>query len=143
MAADDLGAAEENSMIIRNSRAVRATEPIGTHQRATVRQTPLESLEPLAARIQCARGQEIYKEDSPVDYWYRIISGVARRFSARADGRRQIVDLLLPGDVFGFGARGKHHFEVEAVTDDTVVARLPCSRVQALAASDPRIAREL
>ena len=130
-------------MIIRNSSAVRATEPIWTHQRATVRQTPLESLEPLAARIQCARGQEIYKEDSPVNYWYRIISGVARRFSARADGRRQIVDLLLPGDVFGFGARGKHHFAVEAAIDGTVVARYPRSRLDALAESDARIAREL
>ncbi len=67
-------------MIIRNSAAVRATESIWTHQRVTVRQSPLEVLEPLAARIQCAPGQEIYKEDSPVDYWYRIISGVARRF---------------------------------------------------------------
>jgi CRP/FNR family nitrogen fixation transcriptional regulator len=143
MAADDLGAAEENSMIIRNSSTVRATESIWTHQRVTVRQNPLESLEPLAARIQCARGEEIYKEDSPVDYWYRVISGVARRFSARADGRRQIVDLLLPGDVFGFGASGKHHFAVEAAIDGTVVARYPRSRLDALAESDARIAREL
>src|SRR5438045_9614067 len=54
-----------------------------------------------------------------------------------------MVALLLPGGIFGFGAGGRHHFEVEAVTDDTVVARLPCSRLQALAASDSRSAREL
>jgi len=72
-------------------------------------------LEQLATRIRYRRGQEIYKEDSPVEYWYRIVSGMARRFSARADGKRQIVDLLLPGDVFGFGGSGKHHFAVEAV----------------------------
>jgi CRP/FNR family nitrogen fixation transcriptional regulator len=130
-------------VIIRNSSAVRATEPIWTHQRVTVRQSPLEILEPVAARIQCARGQEIYKDDSPVEYWYRIISGVARRFSTRADGRRQIVDLLLPGDVFGFGARGKHQFAVEAAIEGTVVARYPRSRVETLAESDARIAREL
>ena len=119
-------------MIIRNSSNVRSCEPIWTHQRDAGSQSALSGLDSLAIRTRYVRGQEIYKEHSPVECWYRIESGVARRFSTRADGRRQIVDLLLPGDIFGFGAGGRHHFEVEAVTDDTVVARLPCSRLQAL-----------
>lgn len=127
----------------RNWSAVAVAEAVWRHQHAAVRQDPLQVLEPLAARIRYGHGQEIYKEDSPVEYWYRIVSGMARRFSARADGKRQIVDLLLPGDVFGFGARGKHHFAVEAVLDDTVVARYPRSRLEAVADSDPRIARGL
>ena len=110
------------------------------HQHAPARQVPLQDFEALAARKSYRRGQEIYKEDSPVEYWYRIVSGIARRFSARADGKRQIVDLLLPGDVFGFGGNGKHHFAVEAVLDDTVVARFPRLRLEALAASDRAIA---
>jgi CRP-like cAMP-binding protein len=68
---------------------------------------------------------------------------MARRFSSRADGKRQIVDLLLPEDVFGFGGNGKHNFAVEAVLDDTVVVRFPRLRLEALAASDPRVAKEL
>jgi CRP/FNR family nitrogen fixation transcriptional regulator len=127
----------------RNWPAIHATEPVWQHQCVSARQNPLEVLDSLAAQIQFRRGQEIYAEDSPVEYWYRIVSGVARRFSTRADGRRQIVDLLLPDDVFGFGARGNHHFAVEAVLDGTVVARYPRSRLEALAESDPRIAREL
>ena len=127
----------------RNLSAVPVAEPVWRHQHALTRQDPLQTLESLAARIRYHRGQEIYEEDSPVEYWYRIISGMARRFSARADGRRQIVDLLLPGDVFGFGSRGKHHFAVEAIVDDTVVARFPRSRLEALADSDPRVARAL
>lgn len=107
----------------RNWSAVHVAEPVWRHQRAPARSDPLQVLEPLAARTRYRRGQEIYKEDSPVECWYRIVSGVARRFSARADGKRQIVDLLLPGDVFGFGGSGKHHFAAEAVLDDTVVAR--------------------
>jgi hypothetical protein len=51
--------------------------------------------------------------------------------------------LLLRGDVFGFGSRGKHHFAVEAASEDTIVARYPLCRLEALAESDARTAREL
>lgn len=130
-------------MIIRNSSNVRMCEPIWTHQREAGPKSALSGVDSLAVRTRYARGQKIYKEHSPVECWYRIETGVARRFSTRADGRRQIVDLLLPDDVFGFGARGRHNFEVQSVIDDTVVARYSCSRLEAFAASDPRIAREL
>ena len=123
--------------------AIQVAEPVWRHQHAPARQVPLQGFEALAARKRYRRGQEIYKEDSPVEHWYRIVSGMARRFSARADGKRQIVDLLLPEDMFGFGGNGTHHFAVEAVLDDTVVARFPRLRLEALAASDPRVAREL
>src|SRR5882672_3691074 len=126
-----------------NWSVVHVAEPVWRHQHEPARQAPLQVSEALAAVKRYRRGQAIYKEDSPVDYWYRIVSGIARRFSARVDGKRQIVDLLLPGDVFGFGGNGKHHFAVEAVLDDTVVARFPRLRLEALAASDPRLAREL
>jgi CRP/FNR family nitrogen fixation transcriptional regulator len=130
-------------VIIRNSSTLRVSEPVWTHQREAAPKDPLQALDTLVLRMECARGQQIYKEDSSVEYWYRMESGVARRFSARADGRRQIVDLLLPGDFFGFGVGGKHHFAVEAVLDGTVVARYPRSRLESLAELDPRIARRL
>jgi CRP/FNR family transcriptional regulator, nitrogen fixation regulation protein len=130
-------------MTIRNSSVIRAAEPIWMHQREPARQRPSQPLDSLAVRLECCRGQVIYKEDTPVEYWYRVECGVARRFSAKSDRRRQIVDLLLPGDAFGFGVRGKHHFAVEAVIDGTVLALYPHARVEALAESDPRIAREL
>ena len=43
-----------------------------------------------------------------------------------------MVDLLLPGDIFGFGARGKHHFAVEVVREHTLIARYPRPRLEAL-----------
>jgi CRP-like cAMP-binding protein len=134
---------EEDSVIIRNAATTRVDEPVWRHQRDATSKNASSGLEYLAIRARYARGQEIYKEQSPTEYWYRIEAGVARRFSTRADGRRQIVDLLLPGDVFGFGARGRHHFAVEALIDDTAVARYPRSRLEALAQADPRIVREL
>lgn len=130
-------------MIIRNSSTVRVNEPIWAHRREAAQKSPWQALDNLALRMEYARGQQIYKENSSVESWYRIESGVARRFSERADGRRQIVDLLLPGDFFGFGVGGKHRFAVEAVLDGTVVARYPRSRLDPLAELDPRIAQEL
>ena len=62
----------------------------------------LQSLDALAVNIRCSRGQEICSPSRPADYWYRVVSDSARRCVIRPDGRRQIVDLLLPGDFFGF-----------------------------------------
>ena len=54
-------------------------------------------------------GQTIYFQDQRADSWYCILRGAARECAVNEDGRRQIVDFLLPGDVFGFSngeARG-------------------------------------
>ena len=56
------------------------------------------------------------------------------------DGRRQIVDLLVPGDHFGFSSRNRHILTVEAV-QDSVVARYPREHVDRLADSDPAVGR--
>jgi CRP-like cAMP-binding protein len=97
----------------------------------------------VALQMRCYRGQTIYDEGASVECWYRVVSGVARRFVVRADGRRQIIDLLLADDVFGFGARGRHSFTAEAIRDGTVMARYPRLRLEAHARSDARIAQEL
>ena len=70
----------------------------------------LQSLDALAVNIRCSRGQEICSPSRPADYWYRVVSGSARRCVIRPDGRRQIVDLLLPGDFFGFSEAQRIRF---------------------------------
>jgi CRP-like cAMP-binding protein len=79
------------------------------------------------------RGQTIYEEDSPIEHLYRIVSGAAARFVLKPDGRWQIVALLLPKDVFGFGVGGKHCFAAAAVLNDTIVVRYPWARIEMLA----------
>src|SRR6202043_2939633 len=78
-----------------------------------------------------------------VRYWRRVVSGTSVGFVVRPDGRRQIIDLLLAGDVFGFGARGSHSFTAEAIRDGTVVARYPRSRLESVARSDTRVTQEI
>ena len=51
------------------------------------------------------REQDIYGQEERSDTWYRVVSGSARKYLMRADGRRQLVDIYLPGDLFGFTAR--------------------------------------
>jgi CRP/FNR family nitrogen fixation transcriptional regulator len=104
---------------------------------------PLKSLDSIATIMTCHRGQEICREDQPAEHWYFVISGVVRRCVLRADGRRQIVGLLLPGDFFGFTAGDEYDYTAEAIAEGTVLASYPRRRVEALADSDPSLAREL
>jgi CRP/FNR family transcriptional regulator, nitrogen fixation regulation protein len=97
----------------------------------------------LALRTAYDRGQLIYDEGDPIECWYRIVSGMARRFTVKPDGRRLIVDLLLPGDAFGFGARDRHGFAAQAIGNGTAVARYSRARLLAQARSDAGLAREL
>jgi CRP/FNR family nitrogen fixation transcriptional regulator len=89
------------------------------------------------------REQTIIEQNSEGDSWFCVISGAARQFTINSGGRRQIVDLLLPGDFFGFGPDNHARFAVQAITDDTIVARYPRLQLEALADSDARVAREL
>jgi CRP-like cAMP-binding protein len=102
---------------------------------------PLEASDCLAATSRYRRGDEVYAPEDPAEHWYRVMSGMARKCAVRADGRRQIVDFLLPGDFFGLITKHQHRFAVEAVTDGTEVARYPRGKIERLADFDPRIGR--
>lgn len=104
---------------------------------------PLQNLDALAVIVPYHRGQEICSQGRSVEHWYFLISGAARRCAIRSDGRRQIVDLLLPGDFFGLAFGDQSEATIEAVAENTVVASYPRPRIEALAESDPKIAREL
>jgi CRP/FNR family nitrogen fixation transcriptional regulator len=103
----------------------------------------LKALDALATTRTCRRGQEITGQGRAAEHWYCVLSGAARRYVIRLDGRRQIVDLLLPGDCFGFTAGDEYDFTVEAVADSTMVASYPRRRAEMLADSNPEIARHI
>ena len=122
---------------------VRANALVWDHRPVAAPGKQPKLADSVSALTSCCRGQMIYHEGAPVECWYRVVSGTARRFIVRTDGRRQIIDLLLAGDVFGFGARGNHSFTAEAIRDGTVVARYPRSRLEGLIRSDAKIAQEV
>lgn len=89
------------------------------------------------------REQDIYGQEERSDTWYRVVSGSARKYLMRADGRRQLVDIYLPGDLFGFTVHLHHRFAVQAVADGTLIACYSRQRVEALAKEDTETALEI
>src|SRR5260221_14732344 len=94
----------------------------------------------VASLVPCCRGQMVYAEGAPVECWYQLVSGTARRFIVRPDRRRQIIGLLGSGDGFGFGMDRGHSFTAQASRDRAGGARYPRSRLEALLASGVRLA---
>ena len=72
-----------------------------------------------------------------------VEAGVVRKYVIHANGQRRIIDLLLPGDFFGFEHEGPLECSLQAVTDGTVVARCERKRLLELAARDADVGRLL
>ncbi len=80
----------------------------------------LDLLAPAAATIQAGRGAEIIAQGEEAEYWFQVVHGCVRTVRLLEDGRRQVGEFLLPGDVFGWEALGEHEFAAEAVTQVTL-----------------------
>jgi CRP/FNR family transcriptional regulator, nitrogen fixation regulation protein len=100
----------------------------------------LGDLERLASVARYGIGESVYRFNDPIEHWFRIVAGAARKSTLTGDGRRHIVDFILPGDMFGFGA-AESQFCVEAIAPATLIARYPRRSAEPLADSDPQIAR--
>ncbi len=96
---------------------------------------PLAPLETLGTTLTVRRGHEIYGEGDAADYCYRVVEGCVRTVKILADGTRQVGDILLPGDFFGFEISATHYFSAQAVAA-SVVRRYPRRAVLARAQTD-------
>jgi CRP/FNR family nitrogen fixation transcriptional regulator len=100
------------------------------------------AIELMGALMPFARNSEIYGENEPADYLYKVVSGTVRTYKVLVDGRRQIGGFHLPGDMFGFESGDEHTFSAEAITDCKILV-IKRSAVIALAARDNDIARQM
>src|SRR4051812_45155224 len=67
-----------------------------------------DSFEIMGAPMCFARNEEIYGENEPADYVYKLVSGTVRTSKILDDGRRQIGEFYMPGDIFGLEMGDKH-----------------------------------
>jgi len=108
----------------------------------TAKDPQADPIELMGAVMPFARNSEIYGENEPADYLYKVVSGTVRTYKVLVDGRRQIGGFHLPGDIFGFESGDEHKFSAEAITD-CKVAVIKRSTVIALAARNNDIARQM
>jgi CRP/FNR family nitrogen fixation transcriptional regulator len=101
-----------------------------------------DSFEMIGASMSFARNAEIYGENEPAEYLYKLVSGSVRTSKILNDGRRQIGAFYLPGDTFGLEVGSEHALAAEAITDAKVIV-VKRSAVEALAARDSEVARQL
>jgi len=74
------------------------------------------------SRLHFRQNEIIFNQDDPADHVYRILSGTIRLCRYMPDGRRYIVDFILPGDVMGFVESPDLPVSAEAVSEVTLVA---------------------
>lgn len=72
-----------------------------------------------AGRQDFTAGASILEEGDPLPYCFWVSNGWAFRYRMLADGRRQIINFLLPGDFIGFYAFlfPRAEYAIEALTD--------------------------
>jgi CRP/FNR family transcriptional regulator, nitrogen fixation regulation protein len=114
----------------RASRPVGSALDLGSH------------MDILGAPMSFSRNTEIYGENEPADYLYKVVSGTVRTYKIFDDGRRQIGGFYFPGDMFGLEHGESHQFSAEAI-DNCVVLVVKRSALVALAERDGDIARQL
>ena len=116
-------------------RPMRSPPSVSRHVNGT-------SIELMGAPMPFSRNAEIYGENEPAEYIYKVISGTVRTYKVLNDGRRQIGAFYLPNDIFGLEVGNEHTFSAEAITDTRVVV-VKRSMLMTLAGRDPGISREL
>jgi CRP/FNR family transcriptional regulator, nitrogen fixation regulation protein len=103
---------------------------------------PESAIDMMGAPLNFRRNAEIYGEDEPADYLYKVVSGAVRTYKVLSDGRRQIGAFYMPGDIFGLETSSAHAFSAEAISDVKILV-VKRSALDALAARDNVVARQL
>jgi len=106
----------------------------------TVARPSVEIIRMVGATVKKSRDQEIFGEGEPADRVFQVLKGVVRCFKLLSDGRRQICDFYVPGDIFGLEPGLDRRATAEAVSD---VVLLAAPRATLMESSDPDAARRL
>jgi CRP-like cAMP-binding protein len=129
--------------VVPHSRPVPpAPRSTGRHGQGSETNLLDESLQFMGATMAYPRNAEIFGENEPADYVYKVVSGSVRTYNILSDGRRQIGGFYMPGDIFGIEFDGEHSSAAEAISDSKVLV-IKRSALDALAGRDASVAREL
>jgi CRP/FNR family transcriptional regulator len=102
----------------------------------------LAALAGIGVTVTACPGQTLIIEGDPIRHYFRIVSGTVRLYKAIADGRRQVVDFLGPGDCFGLTGLEQHSYSAEPVSPATLI-RYARQSLEAAAAANAGLAQAL
>ena len=94
------------------------------------------------ASMSFERNAEIFGEGESSEYVYKVLSGSVRAYKVLSDGRRQVTEFYLPGDVFGIESGSEHSNSAEAIDKATILV-VRRSSVFSTAESNSEVARHL
>jgi CRP-like cAMP-binding protein len=87
-----------------------------------------------------ARGREIVTEGRKYDELQILLDGVALRYRVLNDGRRQVLNIVLPGDFIGYpGCFFEDALYSISALSDSVVSPVPFTRFLRLPETHPRL----
>jgi CRP/FNR family nitrogen fixation transcriptional regulator len=115
--------------------SLRSVSPVSSRPAGT-------SIEMMGAAMPFSRNAEIYGENEPAEYLYKVVSGTVRTYKVLNDGRRQIGAFYVAGDMFGLEVGDEHTFSAEAIVDCKVMV-IKRSSVLSMAARENDVARQL
>ena len=120
----------------------REVESRSSHQSVPTIVNALSSIERLGTPVRYERNSEIFGDDEPAQYFYKVVTGAVRCYKILADGRRQICAFYLPGDTFGLEVDNNHTHSAEAIADTRALV-FRRSTILALSSRDEQVAQEL
>ena len=102
----------------------------------------IAELRKIGVVVNLARGKTVFGDGEDARYSYKVVEGAVRLSKIMLDGRRQIAEFALPGDMFGFECRDVYALSAEAVTPVTLV-RYSRSNIERLGEECSDVRREL
>lgn len=96
----------------------------------------------LAVEQQHEAGQVLLRQEQLADYVFSIQSGYGTLFRLTAEGKRQILVFLFPGDFFGFTSEDRYHYSVGSISPMST-CRFDRRALERLIEDFPRMDRKL
>ena len=104
--------------------------------------TDLTALRCMGGTQTLSAGQALFHEGDTALNVYNITHGAIRLTKLLADGRRQVMGFMFPGDFLGITLGDEHAFTAEAL-GDTILCRFTRSRFDTFVEEHPVLEREL
>lgn len=136
-----MGAESAKSTVYKRFPESKRTQTVVATQPLTLADH-LSRIQEFGLRLRFNPNEIISNQDDPSEYVYQVISGTIRLCRYMPDGRRCIIEFILPGDVMGFIESPDLPACAEAVSDVVVMA-FPRSCFDRLAKSNEALRSQL